>query len=120
MLLDSRAYKIFTNYPPLAYIIVKGCDYMPTQQESLEEVLQKFLISDTMINGYKVTVDKDFNVVAKVGVNVYDKKLALWYTSSVMTYFLLQSYVFVPVESIKISVHFSDLLLLETVIKSMN
>jgi len=73
-----------------------------------------------MINGYKVTVDKDFNVTAKVGVNVYDKKLALWYTSSVMTYFLLQSYIFVPVKSIKISVSFVDLLLLETVIKSMN
>jgi hypothetical protein len=90
------------------------------QPETLEEVLQKFLISDTMINGYKVKVDKDFNVSAKVGVNIYDKKLALWYTSSILTYFLLQSYIFIPVKSIKISVHFVDLLILETVTTSVN
>jgi hypothetical protein len=91
-----------------------------TQQEELEEVLQKFLISDTMINGYKVAVDKDFNVIAKVGVNAYNKKLALWYTTSVLNYFLLQSYIFVPVKTIKISVYFVDLLLLETVTTSAN
>ena len=93
---------------------------MPISQESLEEVLQKFLISDTMINGYKVTVDNDFNIVAKVGVNVYDKKLALWYTSSILTYFLLQHYIFIPVQSIKISVSHIDLLILETIVKSVN